>query len=152
MTRRRVLLFIFSMGLVVARMDADVRPTIWPTKGWSSSTPEAQKMDSNVFKALDQEFAGGTYGYVDGFVIVRNGQLVFQRSYKQDYQKLFAGRGAPGIYNYYDPGWHPFYKGTDLHARRLGPRFDDLEDRHGSKGVRVRLQVVGDFPEGPDLV
>ena len=39
-----------------------------------------------------------------------------RRSYKQDYDKLFVGKGAPGIYNYYDPGWHPYYKRTKLHT------------------------------------
>ena len=34
----------------------------------------------------------------------------------QDYDKLFVGKGAPGIYNYYDPGWHPYYKRTKLHT------------------------------------
>src|SRR4030095_7596701 len=32
------------------------------------------------------------------------------------YQKLSVGKGTPGIYNYYDPSWHPFYKSTDLHT------------------------------------
>jgi CubicO group peptidase (beta-lactamase class C family) len=73
-------------------------------------------MDSNVLKALDQDIADGKYGYVDGILIVRHGQVIFERSYTQDYQKLFVGRGTPGIYNYYDPSWHPFYKGTDLHT------------------------------------
>jgi CubicO group peptidase (beta-lactamase class C family) len=116
MIRRLLLLVVFAIVLGVAHPGADVRPAIWPTKGWSSSAPEAQKMDSTPLKALDQEFADGKYGYADSFLIVRHGQLVFERAYRQDYQKLFVGKGAPGIYNYYDPGWHPYYKGTDLHT------------------------------------
>jgi CubicO group peptidase (beta-lactamase class C family) len=27
-----------------------------------------------------------------------------------------VGKGAPGIYNYYDPAWHPYYKRTALHT------------------------------------
>ena len=73
-------------------------------------------MDSNVLNTLDQEIAEGKHGYVDGILVVRHGQLVFERSYKQDYQTLFVGKGAPGIYNYYDPSWHPYYKRTDLHT------------------------------------
>src|SRR5688572_21075785 len=116
MLRRLSLLVVFAVGLSAARSGAETPPTAWPTNGWASSPPEAQKMDSNVLKALDQEIADGKYGYIDGFLVIRHGQLVFERSYRHDYQKLFVGRGTPGIYNYYDPGWHPYYKGTDLHT------------------------------------
>ena len=116
MLRRLSLLVVFAIGLSAMRSSAETPPPAWPTKGWASSPPEAQNMDSNALQALDQEIAEGKYGYIDGFLVVRHGQLVFERSYKQDYRKLFVGRGTSGIYNYYDPGWHPYYKGTDLHT------------------------------------
>ena len=49
-------------------------------------------------------------------LVVRHGRIAFERSYTHDYDRLFVGKGAPGIYNYYDPAWHPFYKRTPLHT------------------------------------
>jgi CubicO group peptidase (beta-lactamase class C family) len=44
--------------------------------------------------------------------------VVYEREYDHSkaYVRLFAGKGEPGIYNYYDPGWHPYYKSTRLHT------------------------------------
>jgi CubicO group peptidase (beta-lactamase class C family) len=98
------------LGLLLAA------PTQWPTKAWPEATPESQGMDPAVLDALDREFAAGKHGYVDGMLVIRRGRVVYEKSYKQDYDKLFVGKGAPGIYNYYDPGWHPHYKRTKLHT------------------------------------
>jgi CubicO group peptidase (beta-lactamase class C family) len=53
---------------------------------------------------------------VDGMLVVRNGQIVFEKTYRHDYERLFAGKGAPGMYNYYDPAWHPYYERGELHT------------------------------------
>lgn len=83
---------------------------------WPSSTPEEQGMDGRVIEALSREFAGGRHGYVDGMLIIRHGHVVFEASYRHDYAKLFEGKGPGGMYNYYDPDWHPYYRGSDLHT------------------------------------
>jgi len=90
----------------------------WPTRGWRASTPEAQGMDGAVLEAFHREFAEGKHGYVDGMLVIRHGHIVLEKGYlhEQDYDRLFEGKGAPGIYNYYDPDWHPFYKRGDLHT------------------------------------
>src|SRR5262249_6885249 len=51
-------------------------------------------------------------------LVVRHGKVVYDKTYDHsaDYRRLFLDRGAPGIYNYYDPGWHPYYKGSRLHT------------------------------------
>ena len=51
-------------------------------------------------------------------LVIRRGRVVYEKTYDRsgDYDKLFVGKGAPGIYNYYDPGWHPYYKRTKLHT------------------------------------
>ncbi|HEY2796752.1 MAG TPA: serine hydrolase [Thermoanaerobaculia bacterium] len=79
---------------------------------------EAAGMDQAVLEALDRELASGKHGYVDSMLVMRSGAVVYERTYdrSKDYARLFAGKGAPGIYNYYDPGWHPYYKGTRLHT------------------------------------
>src|SRR5262249_40966668 len=60
----------------------------------------------------------GKYGYVDSMLVIRRGRVVYDKRYDHagDYDRLFAGKGAPGIYNYYDPGWHPYYKPALLHT------------------------------------
>ena len=98
--------------------EAAPAPAIWPTKAWLESTPQAQGMESAPLEAFDRELAAGTFGYVDSVLVIRNGRVVYEKTYDhaKDYERLFAGKGAPGIYNYYDPGWHPYYKGTKLHT------------------------------------
>jgi CubicO group peptidase (beta-lactamase class C family) len=90
----------------------------FPTKGWPQSTSGAQGMDRAVLEAFDRDLAAGKYGYVDGMLVIRHGAVVFEKTYDhaKDFDRLFAGKGAPGIYNYYDPGWHPYYKHGPLHT------------------------------------
>jgi CubicO group peptidase (beta-lactamase class C family) len=89
----------------------------WPTKGWSTSTPEAENLDSAVLSALHDEFAAGLHGNIDGMLVIRHGKLVFERGYLHDYQALFVAQAdqSRGPYNYYDPEWHP-YRDGDLHT------------------------------------
>jgi CubicO group peptidase (beta-lactamase class C family) len=86
------------------------------SRGWETASPEALGFTAGALEALDKEFAAGTHGYVDNMLIVRHGRIAIERSYAHDYDRLFAGKGEPGIYNYYDPAWHPFYKRTALHT------------------------------------
>ncbi len=90
---------------------------IWPTNGWPVSSPEEQGMDAAVLARLDQEFADGKHGYIDHMLIIRHGHMVYDRSYMHDYEHINAGLDAPrGMYNYYDPDWHPYYRDTPLHT------------------------------------
>jgi CubicO group peptidase (beta-lactamase class C family) len=94
----------------------DVTPT-WPTRGWPSSTPEAEGLDPSALAALDGEFASGSRGQITGMLVIRHGRVVFEKTYKHDFDKLFEGRDpVRGPYNYYDPEWHPFYKHGALHT------------------------------------
>ena len=97
-------------------------PASWPTKVWPEAAPAAAGMDSAALDALDAEFRSGKHGYIDGMLVIRKGRVVYEKTYKQDYDRLFAGKGEPGIYNYFDPGWHPFYKRTDLHTMQSGSK------------------------------
>jgi CubicO group peptidase (beta-lactamase class C family) len=91
-------------------------PSAWPTRAWAESSPQAQGLDQSVLEGLDREFAEGKHGYIDGMLVIRNGAVVFEKSYRHDYDKLFVGKGAPALYNYYDPEWHPYWKRGDLHT------------------------------------
>jgi CubicO group peptidase (beta-lactamase class C family) len=102
---------LLAMGLAAEATD-------WPTAGWRESKPEAQELDLEALERLSQEFAQGRRGYVDGMLVIRNARLVFERSYPHDYAALFAKAPdrTPGLYNYYDAEWHPFFKKTPLHT------------------------------------
>lgn len=90
----------------------------WPSRGWKTSTPEAQGLEASVLEKLDEELALGDHGYVDGMLVIRNGHVVHDKSYARDYDRPFAS--APdrtrGPYNYYDPDWHPYYERGELHS------------------------------------
>jgi CubicO group peptidase (beta-lactamase class C family) len=92
-------------------------PVAWPTRGFALASPEAEGLDSKAGRPR-QEFFRGDHGFVDSMLVVRHGRLVYERTYRHDYAARFDAKrdGAPGIYNYYDPDWHPYYKGTDLHT------------------------------------
>jgi len=90
----------------------------WPGEDWEISTPEREGLDARAISQLDEEFRSGKHGYVDSMIIIRNGRMVFEAYYENDYQKLNADlvSGESGPWNYYDVNWHPFYKGSDLHT------------------------------------
>lgn len=89
----------------------------WPTKGWANSTPQGEGIKPEALKALDEEFASGKHGQVTGMLVIRHGKVVFENSYRHDFDRLFEGRDpVRGPYNYYDPDWHPFYRKGPLHT------------------------------------
>ena len=98
----------------------------WPIKEWPVATPQSQSMDPDSLKAFDEAITEGKYGYVDGMVIIRHGKLLYQKTYKHDYDKIYgddarkkSGLNAldpGGPYNYYNPWWHPYYRRSDLHS------------------------------------
>ena len=104
--------------LALAAAVSSPTPISWPTRGWPESRPEAEGMEAAPLEALDRDLAAGKSGYVDSMLVIRHGKVVYEKTYDHstDYRRLFAGKGAPGIYNYYDPGWHPYYRDTKLHT------------------------------------
>jgi CubicO group peptidase (beta-lactamase class C family) len=91
--------------------------TATPAADWPRSTPDAQGMDAAALAALDGAFRRGDHGYVDGMLVIRHGHVVWDAAYRHDYASLFkAEHGPRGIYNYYDPEWHPYHRGSDLHT------------------------------------
>jgi CubicO group peptidase (beta-lactamase class C family) len=100
--------------------------TQWPTKGWTNATPASVGLDEQVLLSLDKAMLSGKYSpMMDSLAIFRCGDKVFERTYPHDYAKLYvkeAEERGPlnarltGRYNYFDPYWHPYYHGTDLHT------------------------------------
>jgi len=104
-------MYSMTLALSIALAAAD-----WPTRGWKASTPEAENVDAAVLEAFHQELASGKHGYVDSMLVIRNGRIVFEKTYTHDYDRLFEGRGERGPYNYYDPDWHPYYRKGPFHT------------------------------------
>jgi len=120
-------LVIVSLVLAFIGMsDADAGPgNIWPTKGWPRGTPASAGLDEKTLAALDADFAAGKYALVDSFQVFRCGEEVFERRYPHDYASVYGKEAKikgplnarlTGRYNYFDPAWHPYYQGTDLHT------------------------------------
>ena len=99
---------------------------LWPTKGWATASPASVGLDEQVLLRLDKDMASGKYSQmVDSFAVFRCGKKVFERTYPHDYAKIYAKEAKErgpynerltGRYNYFDPEWHPYYHGTDLHT------------------------------------
>lgn len=98
----------------------------WPTSNWQSSPPAALGLNAKALDAFDADIAAGKYGYVDGMLIIRHGKIGYERAYKHDYGRIYAqeartpsalnAHDPSGPYNYFNPWWHPFYRGGDLHT------------------------------------
>jgi CubicO group peptidase (beta-lactamase class C family) len=121
-------LLLASAAVLLAR-DPAARPAgddLWPTKGWATASPGSIGLDEQVLLRLDKDMASGKYSQMmDSFAVFRCGKKVFERTYPHDYAKIYgkeAGERGPlnarltGRYNYFDPEWHPYYHGTDLHT------------------------------------
>jgi CubicO group peptidase (beta-lactamase class C family) len=92
---------------------------------WPKATPESVNMDPASMTSLSQDFEAGKLPYVDSMMVIRCGEDVFDRTYSHDYGELYyteAHTRGPlnarltGIYNYFDPQYHPFYHGSDAHT------------------------------------
>jgi CubicO group peptidase (beta-lactamase class C family) len=98
----------------------------WPLTEWPVATPQSQSMNADSLQAFDNDIASGKYGYIDGMVITRHGKLVYQKSYKHDYAKIYGEDAKKksglnqldptGPYNYYNDWWHPYYRHSELHS------------------------------------
>src|SRR5215472_4010885 len=99
---------------------------LWPTKAWAAATPASVGLDEQVLLRLDKDIASGKYSQMfDSFAVFRCGKKVFERTYRHDYAKIYSKEAKErgplnarltGRYNYFDPEWHPYYHGTDLHT------------------------------------
>ena len=148
------LLLISASVLLAGRPGTPPAPgDPWPTKGWVTASPASVGLDEQVLLNLDKDMASGKYSQMmDSFAVFRCGQKVFERTYLHDYAKIYAkeaGERGPynerltGRYNYFDPYWHPYYHGTDLHTMQ------SISKTVTSVVIGAAMQR-GDFKAGPD--
>ena len=84
---------------------------------WDTSTPEKEGVDANVLSSIHDDIVEGKYGLIDHFLVIKNGKVITDHAYKQDYETLSLQYDTTNYqYNYDHPDWHPFYKGTNLHS------------------------------------
>ncbi|HUL78338.1 MAG TPA: serine hydrolase [Vicinamibacteria bacterium] len=98
----------------------------WPAGRWPVASPAAVGMDARVLAALDADIGSGKHGNVDSMLVIRCGQVVYDRAYPRDYDRIFGemarkpsplNAGDPsGPYNYFNSWWHPFLRRGDLHT------------------------------------
>ena len=98
---------------------------IWPTHGWQMGSPASVGLDEKTLADLDVDLGASKEGLIDSFQVFRCGKEVFERRYAHDYASIYGKEAKTkgplnarltGPYNYFDPAWHPYYHGTDLHT------------------------------------
>src|SRR5215831_403316 len=122
----RVILVFAAASLLAAGQAAPPTSALtWPTKNWPKGTPASVGLDEETLKKFDADIASGKYALTDSFRVFRCGMEVFAGRYQHDYAQIYAKESKTrgplnaqltGRYNYFDPEWHPFYQGTDLHT------------------------------------
>lgn len=119
---RRMTLAVAALFLLSTGTQAQEK---WPTKAWPEARPAEVGLDAAVLAALDAEIAGGQHGYVDTMLVIRCGQVAYERSYARDYDRIYGERARTpgplnhdpkGAYNYFSADWHPYYRRGDLHT------------------------------------
>jgi CubicO group peptidase (beta-lactamase class C family) len=117
------LLLAFSTG--ASAFQAPDHSVLWPTHQWEKAKPSNVGLDEKVLSRFDADLRSGKFGLVDSFAVFRCGKAVFAQKYPHDYGQIYgkeAKERGPlnprltGPYNYFDPAWHPYYHGTDLHS------------------------------------
>jgi len=96
----------------------------------TDSAREFKQFDVTLLEKLHDEFKSLDHGYIDSFMLIQDGEVIFEKYYEVDYKYLTRnkkneqalimnknyGSLATPQYNYYNPEWHPFYKNTKLHT------------------------------------
>ena len=93
---------------------------------WQTAQPAAVGLSKEALSAIHKDIKNGDYGYIDAFLVSRQGKLAFEQYYEHDYPSIYAGEAATpgalvvndpsGPYNYFNPWWHPYYRNTELHS------------------------------------
>jgi CubicO group peptidase (beta-lactamase class C family) len=98
----------------------------FPGKAWPTATPAAAGIKAAVLDSIASEITAGRYGSVDRILVIRRGQLVYDRQFQWNYDSIYGDSARvknplnahdfTGPYNYFNPWWHPTYQRGDLHT------------------------------------
>jgi CubicO group peptidase (beta-lactamase class C family) len=99
--------------------------TTWPGKDWPKEDPAKVGLNAETLSAFADDLGSGKYKLIDSFDVVRCGKLAFHRTYAHDYSAIYGKEASTrgplnahltGLYNYFDPAWHPYYHGSEMHS------------------------------------
>jgi CubicO group peptidase (beta-lactamase class C family) len=135
MKNKTLALLVLMGGVIFARpahtqsTSSDTQGTastsLQPVRAWEKDQPAKVGLDDKILDAFDADLASGKYSLIDSFAVFRCGKEVFERTYFHDYGQIYGKEAKTrgplnarltGPYNYFDPAWHPYYHGTDLHS------------------------------------
>jgi len=84
---------------------------------WPKVSPKSVGVNPLVIDSIHHDIKNGKYGLINQFVMIRNGKLVADYSYKNDYKTISKKYDTINHqYNYDHPDWYPYYKNTNLHT------------------------------------
>ena len=84
---------------------------------WETIDPQHAGIDPAVIDSIHQEILQGQYGLIDHFLLIRDGKVVADHRYQQDYRPVMLQHDTTNHqYNYDHIAWHPYLKNTDLHT------------------------------------
>lgn len=126
----KIITIISILFFFLSSCDNHNKENQFPTASWKISTFEAEGLNSAPFDDLLNEIENGVYGNVDQLLLIKNGKLVFDQSFTNDYEKISKGKSGAlgcgfatckdstvfGDYNYYHPKWHPYYQNQQVHT------------------------------------
>ncbi len=99
----------------LAPVTADIT---FPTNVWIRSSPEAEGLNRVAIERFDAEIREGVFGNIDSMLIIRDGRIVFEAIYQQDYLEKHAGLSypSPPPWDYFNTEFYPWRLGTELHT------------------------------------
>jgi len=111
---RKVLLLIVILTSAACGRQGD--SSEWPTEKWETISSEEGGVNLDAIDRVQGSLQSKMYGYIDHFLVVRDGHLLVNKFYENDYVRVNRGKDEePAPYNYYSTEWHPFYQDSELH-------------------------------------
>ena len=107
-------LIVLATGCSKAKNEVDQLENVFY---WETSTPLKEGVDPLVIDSIHREIEEGSYGLIDHFLLIRNGRIIADKHYNQDYQSIMQQYDTTNHqYNYDHISWHPYYNNTGLHT------------------------------------
>jgi CubicO group peptidase (beta-lactamase class C family) len=116
---KKVFLLILALLLIGCSPQGETAtPSLEPLPEPSPSLfPTEELFNYFILDGILEDIEAGEYGYIDRVLLIRDGQLIVDRSYQHNYQILNPGTDSPpGPYNYHDTDWHPYYQSQEIHT------------------------------------
>ncbi|MEO0399309.1 MAG: serine hydrolase [Pseudomonadota bacterium] len=86
--------------------------SFWKTASQERLAPVAERL-----AALETEITAPKYGNLDRLLIIHRNEVIADIKRDVDYEAITANENIRSHqFNYQDPSWHPFYRGTELHT------------------------------------